>query len=189
MWRACHRYLYLLLLCISPIVAIAQLPSGQKSIVLFNDSGERHTIGTVVFTPVSDTHMQFKISLDRTLFGDYFLAMRPFKCLGGGRQHYCHFPLDKVGTRISAEDLLPLEYALMFMHKKPAGLSLDSRNGLFYQLKRSDKGFSGRVFDVDMEPIIVPDSVPASQRLRPIRYQDLHKADPSAYWLPYLSIE
>jgi hypothetical protein len=162
--------------------------SGSKTITLSNAAGESRVIGKVEFTPQGSATV-FKVSIDPELFGEYFLAMRPFKCLTGGAQHLCHFPLTKVGNAITASDWQPLEYALMFIHKKPAALSLDSRNGLYYQLERTERGFKGRVFDVDMEPIIVPDSVPTSQRERPIRAVDLHKADLSAYWLPLITID
>jgi hypothetical protein len=170
-------------------LTLAQTLEGKKTITLFDGGSERVVIGTAVFTPAVDGKTQFKIELDSEKFGEYFLAMRPFKCVTGARQHMCHFPLTRVGDTFSADDLLPLEYALMFMHKKPAMVSLNSRDGLYYQLTRTAKGFSGRIADVDMEPVIVPDSVPVAQRARPIRKTDLHVSDPSAYWLPFISIE
>jgi hypothetical protein len=173
--------------------ARAQNLVGKKTITLSDAIGgggnETIVIGTVTFTPAPEGKTQFKVELDSAKFGEYFLAMRPFKCVTGPRQHLCHFPLERVGDTITSSDFQPLEYALMFMHKKPATVSLDSRNGLFYALTRTPAGFSGRVSDVDMEPIIVPDSVPAAQRERPIRKQDLHTSDPSAYWLPFITIE
>jgi hypothetical protein len=170
-------------------LTFAQALEGKKTITLSDGASERIVIGSAVFTSAADGKTQFKIELDPDKFQEYFLAMRPFKCVTGTRQHMCHFPLTRVGETFSGDDLVPLEYALMFMHKKPAMVSLNSRDGLYYQLTRTAKGFSGRIADVDMEPVIVPDSVPVAQRARPIRKADLHVSDPSAYWLPYISIE
>ena len=166
-----------------------QALEGKKTITLHDGANERIVIGTAQFSPASDGKARFKIELDAQKFGEYFLAMRPFKCVTGARQHMCHFPLTRVGDTFTADDLLPLEYALMFMHKKPVMVSLNSRDGLYYQLTRTATGFTGRIADVDMEPVIVPDSVPVSQRARPIRKADLHVSDPSAYWLPFIVIE
>ena len=166
-----------------------QALEGKKTITLHDGASERIVIGTAQFSAAGHGKTRFKIELDDQKFGEYFLAMRPFKCVTGARQHMCHFPLTRVGDTFTADDILPLEYALMFMHKKPAMVSLNSRDGLYYQLTRTASGFTGRIADVDMEPVIVPDSVPAAQRARPIRKADLHVSDPSAYWLPFILIE
>jgi hypothetical protein len=184
----CASLFFTICACAGPIT-FAQALERKKSVVLHDGASERVTIGTVTFTPGAHGNTAFKLALDADKFGEHFLAMRPFKCLAGARQHLCHFPLEKVGNAITAGDAQPLEYALMFMHKKPAKLSLDSRDGLYYALTRTASGFAGRAYDVDMEPIIVPDSIPAAQRDRPIAQRDLHKGDTSAYWLPYITIE
>ncbi len=188
MWISLKNTLFLAL-TLGSTALFAQSLSGKKTITLSDGASERIIIGAAIFTPVADGKTQFKIELDVEKFGEYFLAMRPFKCVTGARQHMCHFPLTRVGDTFSADDLLPLEYALMFMHKKPAMVSLNSRDGLYYQLTRTANGFTGRIADVDMEPVIVPDSVPVAQRNRPIRKADLHVSDPSAYWLPFILIE
>lgn len=180
------------LLCLVALTSVSAHASeplqGVKKLVLHDGANERFEIGSVNFEPVA-AGTRFAVTLNAERFGEYFLAMRPFKCLVGARQHYCHFPFERAGNVITDGDLQPLEYALMFLHKKPATVSLDSRNGLYYSLKRSARGFEGRVSDVDMDPIIVPSSVPEAKRTRPISKQDLHGADASAYWLPFVAIE
>jgi hypothetical protein len=174
----------------SVMVLAAEPLTGIKTVTLHDGASERHEIATIKFEPASEG-TRFTVTLKADRFGEYFLAMRPFKCLVGSRQHLCHFPFERAGSIITETDLQPLEYTLMFLHKKPATVSLDSRNGLYYTLKRNAKGdgFEGRVHDVDMDPIIVPSGVPEARRTRPIRRDDLNTADPSAYWLPFISVE
>lgn len=168
----------------SATVLGAQPLSGVKTVTLHDGANERHEIATIRFEPIA-AGTRFTLALKADRFGEYFLAMRPFKCLTGPRQHLCHFPFERAGDMITETDLQPLEYALMFLHKKPATVSLDSRNGLYYTLRRTARGFDGRVSDVDMDPT----SVPEAKRVRPIARQDLHSADPAAYWLPFVTIE
>ncbi len=176
------------LVCASAALLSAQPLTGIKTVTLHDGASERYEIGTLKFEPVAEG-TRFILTLKAERFGEYFLAMRPFKCLTGPRQYLCHFPFERAGNVITETDLQPLEYALMFLHKKPATVSLDSRNGLYYSLQRTPRGFEGRVSDVDMDPIIVPTSVPEAKRTRPIARHDLHAADSSAYWLPFISVE
>ena len=53
------------------------------------------------------------------VFTERFLAMRPFRCLTGSRAQLCHMPYGNNGS-ITGDDLQPLEYALMFLHMRPA---------------------------------------------------------------------
>ena len=110
--------------------------------------------------------------------------MRPFKCLTGLRQQLCHFPFGNERI-ISRDGLAPLEYSLMFLHKKPASVHVDSANGIYYRLAWNEKGLMGELFDVDMDPIIVPEG----DMRRPIRKEHLLKAHEGSHWLPRLSIE
>ncbi len=86
-------------------------------------------------------------------FGDYFLAMRPFKCIADRVQHVCHFPYRSSG-QIRADDLVDLEYALMFLHKKPQEVSVDPWNGVYYKMRIVDSRIEGIVHNVDMNLVI-----------------------------------
>ena len=100
---------------------------------LGNAGGEKLRIGSVSFEPLANGRSKFALRIDESRFGEYFLAMRPFRCLAGSSQHLCHFPYG--GEReVALDDLAALEYQLLFMHKKPASVNLDPRNGLYWKL-------------------------------------------------------
>ena len=162
--------------------------SGSRGIWLSNAEGERQRIGIITFTPEAAGRTRFRIVMAETL-EEYFLAMRPFRCLTGPRQRLCHFPVAREAPVISADDLVPLEYALLFMRTAPQALHIDPFNGLYYRMRLSERGIVGRLHDVDMDPFITPDSVPVERRQRPIRAADLSPGDPRSHWLPILSIE
>lgn len=172
----------------SALPAQADPLSGARSIVLTNASGAREVIGQVVFAPLGDGRSTFKVTLDPRL-EEYFLAMRPFRCLTGPTQRLCSFPVEREPQVVSASDLVPLEYALMFMRTAPASLHIDPFNGVYYRMKVVGERIEGHVHDVDMDPFITPDSVPAERRMRPLRDIDLSAGDPRSHWLPTLLIE
>lgn len=168
--------------------ALADALSGGKSIVLGNAQGERVAIGKVEFTPQGDGRSRFKVTLDDKL-EEYFLAMRPFRCLTGPTQRLCHFPVEREAPVVSEGDLVPLEYALMFMRTAPASLHVDPFNGVYFRMKVADGRIEGRLHDVDMDPFITPDSVPVERRTRPLRDADLSAGEPGSHWLPLIFIE
>ncbi|HEY9191921.1 MAG TPA: hypothetical protein VIO81_03520 [Methyloversatilis sp.] len=183
------RLLCVAMLCVTcGSVARADVLSGSKTISLSNDQGERVAIGRVVFTPEADGRTRFSITLDDRL-EEFFLAMRPFRCLTGAAQRLCNFPVVREAPLVSERDLVPLEYALMFMRTAPAALHINPFNGVYYRMKVVDGRIEGAVHDVDMEPFIVPDSVPLERRTRPLRDADLNPGDPRSHWMPRLTIE
>lgn len=161
---------------------------GTHQIVLSNASGERHTIGTIHFSDAGAGKTAFKIDLAKNM-EDFFLDMRPFLCLTGPAQRLCLFPVQNEAALISADDMVPLEYALMFMRTKAKALHVNPFNGLYYKMQWTDKGIRGNVFEVDMAPFIAPDIVPIERRKRPLQPQDFYEADLNSNWLPQLSIE
>ncbi len=168
--------------------AQADLPDGTRTITLSNAQGERVVIGQVVFTPEAGGLSRFRVVLDDKL-EEYFLAMRPFRCLIGTRQRLCNFPVEREAPLVSVTDLVPLEYALMFMRTEPAALHINPFNGVYYRMKAVDGRIEGAAHDVDMDPFIVPDSVPPERRRRPLRDGDLSIGDPRTHWLPQITIE
>ena len=183
------RHLCLLLAMVAaPLAPLAAELSGTRGIWLGNAEGERHRVGTVEFTPVGDGKVRFKVTMAESL-EEYFLAMRPFRCLTGPRQRLCHFPVEREPQVINADDLVPLEYALLFMRTAPKSLHIDPFNGLYYRMRLTEGGIVGQLHDVDMDPFITPDSVPVERRRRPLRAEDLSPGDPRSHWLPVLRIE
>jgi hypothetical protein len=168
--------------------AHADVLTGTRTITLGNAQGERIVIGQITFTPEADGKSRFKIVLDEKL-GEYFLAMRPFRCLTGPKQRLCNFPVENEAPLVSPADLTPLEYALMFMHTLPAALHVNPFNGAYYRMKIDGERIVGRQHDVDMDPFIAPTTVPLERRKRPLRDEDLTVADERSHWLPQLTIE
>ena len=120
---------------------------------------------------------------------EYFLAMRPFLCLTGPVQRLCWFPVKNEEALVNDSDLLPLEYALMFMRTRTHDLHVNPFNGLYYKLQREGDRLVGRLFEVDMAPFIAPDILPVEERKRPLKAADFFEADPGSNWLPVLTIE
>ncbi len=161
---------------------------GTRGIWLGNADGERQRIGLVEFTAVENGKTRFKITMEEIL-EEYFLAMRPFRCLTGPLQRLCHFPVEREAALISPGDLVPLEYALLFMRTAPKSLHIDPFNGIYYKMSWTERGITGQLHDVEMDSFIAPDIVPLERRQRPIRHSDLTPGDPRSHWLPILTIE
>lgn len=162
--------------------------TGERSIHLSNAAGERHLIGHVRFSDAGNGKSRFEVSMEPAM-QEYFLAMRPFLCLPGPVQRLCWFPVKNEEPLVSDNDLLPLEYALMFMRTRTHDLHVNPFNGLYYKLQREGDRLVGRLFEVDMAPFIAPDIVPVEERKRPLKAADFSEADPGSNWLPVLTIE
>ncbi|MGB0682267.1 MAG: hypothetical protein ACPGOV_06145 [Magnetovibrionaceae bacterium] len=168
------------------------LPSGERTITLSSPSGASLVIGTVSFMDEDGgggegETRSFKVQWAEEPFGDHFLSMRPFKCLEGEVQYLCHVPYPYETKRtISSDDLVDLEYAFLFIHKSPNEYGINMWNGLYWRMEQKGSGFSGRLYEVDMDILAAP---PDDGSLRPITPDHLTEADPDAYWLPVLTIE
>lgn len=171
----------LLLLCAVTSLAFAgaPLPEGRKIVTLVGAGGERVAIGHVAFTPDGDG-ASFKVALDEELFSDEFLSMRPFQCLSGEKEMWCHleYPYD-LESRISADDLTDLEYSLLFLFKPPKDYGINPYNGLYFKLELGKDGaITGKVHDVDLDPLGVP---PGDLSTRVIAPEDLSESDPETH--------
>lgn len=162
--------------------------SGERKIVLSNAAGERHVIGSVQFSEAGNGLSGFEVRMNESM-QDYFLAMRPFLCLTGDVQRLCWFPVKNEAALVSPSDLLPLEYALMFMRTRTHDLHVNPFNGLYYKLRLEGERLVGQLYEVDMAPFIAPDILPPEQRRRPLKPADFYEADPGSNWLPVMTIE
>lgn len=155
------------------------LPDGKKTITLVSPAGDKQVVGHVTFTK-DGNGATFEVKLDAPEFQEEFLSMRPFPCLAGKKETWCHlaYPYD-MKKRITASDLVDLEYALLFLFKPPAGYGIDPWNGLYFKLALAKDGaLSGPVNDVNLDPLGVP---PADRSARIIQASDLNPADPSTH--------
>lgn len=164
----------LALLACQPITAHATaLPEGRKTITLVAADGTRLSIGTVVFAPAGDG-ATVSLTLDAPEFGDEFLSMRPFRCLPDAKEMWCHLPYPYATRgKITADDLVDLEYALLFLFKPPGAYGIDAWNGLYFKLMLDDAGLSGTLHEADFNVLAVP---PADSDLRPIPHSALKPA-------------
>lgn len=156
-----------------------QLPEGRKTITLISAAGERTAIGHVAFKRDGDA-AAFKVVLDEAGFSNEFLSMRPFQCLPGEKEMWCYleYPYD-LETRITATDLTSLEYSLLFLFKPPKGYGINPYNGLYFKLALSPDGaITGKVHDVDLDPLGVP---PGDLSTRVIAPEDLSESDPETH--------
>jgi len=162
-----------------PAAAHAEL-SGDKTILLSGAAGEVR-LGSVSFAADGS----YSLNLDDSLFGNHFLSMRPFKCMTGPQDMWCHLPYPYgKPDRLAGDDLRPLEYDLLFIHRKASDYGIDAWNGLYFALRRDGDGLIGALHEVDLNVLAAP---PESDEL-PISHVDLSAADPDRHWLPHLEI-
>ncbi len=186
--------LTLVLLAVTPLTGFAQsaaaagpLPDGSKIITLVAHDGARQKLGSVTFTPDGNS-AKISVALDAPEFKDEFLSMRPFRCLPGSKEMWCHlaYPYASKG-RIAADDLTDLEYALLFLFKLPSGYGIDAWNGLYFKLSVTGSGkIEGALHEVDYNVLAVP---PADGDLRPLSQTTLTPVAPAAHRFARVEIE
>jgi hypothetical protein len=165
--------------------ALADLPSGERKIIL-SSASEKIEVGTASFEGTGDTR-KISVTMKEELFEDHFLSMRPFKCLEGAK-FYCHlhYPYEWKGE-ISSTDLTDLEYALLFVQKEPTAYGINLWNGIYYRLTLDASGkITGVLNEVDMDNLASP---PASGNFRPLTVDMLTAVPGDGQWLPTVSIE
>ncbi len=180
-----------LLLCMGFSVCAQPQPqplTGPHRIVLHSTDGQRLVVGQVNFTPATAEGLQrFELKMDHSRFTDYFLSMREMKCLPGGTEILCHipYPHPQPGT-ITATDLGWLEHALMFMYKKPGEFGAKFYNGVYFQLRRTERGLEGKPQAVDLNLIAAP---PARADVPPFRPALRDDMAAGSRWFERLTIE
>jgi hypothetical protein len=151
------------------------LAAGKKTITLIADDGRRQRVGSVDFVPDGDG-ARIAVTLDAPEFAEEFLSMRPFRCLPGERQMWCHlaYPYGK-RNRITARDLVDLEYELMFIWRTPDRVGADAWNGLYFKLAvAADGAIEGRLHEADFNVLATP---PTETYARPVGHGDLTPAE------------
>ena len=164
----------------------AELPDGKKQIILLNKDKQETPIAEIEFTD-DNGNTSYQIEFKESVFQDEFLSMRPFKCIHQGNQMLCHliYPYDKQGY-INADDLMDLEYDLLFLHKSADEYGINAWNGLFYELHVTEQGLHGTLKEVDLNVLAAP---PEDGVLRPVTRDMLYEADPVNHLYPELVIK
>lgn len=165
---------------------IAAPLDGERQILLKTNDGDLLPVGSIQFDQAGDG-VSYKVRWDDSQFTDQFLSMRPFKCLEGADKMWCRVPYPYENKReISDKDWVDLEYDLMFVWKNRNDYGIDMWNGVYYRLSPAADGFSGAIYELDLDQLSAP---PDDGNLRPIREADLTEGEPESHWLPYLVIE
>ena len=177
-----------LILCLSLAFegAAASPLTGTKDLRLLDRDGNAVVIGTVTFAQDGDvTTYEIDWKLDK--FGEYFLSMRPFKCLEGPDKLWCRVPYPyDIQRKVRADDLTDLEYDTLFIWKKASDYGIDMWNGIYYKFEIEGDVLTGRLHEMDMDILSAP---PDAGDLRPVGDYDIEAGDPDSHWLPVLRIE
>ncbi|WP_350333131.1 hypothetical protein [Coralliovum pocilloporae] len=169
---------------IQPVLA-APL-EGEKRVLLRDEAGQTHQIGSVRFEAGADGS-RYHFTLNDAVFKDHFLSMRPFKCLEGKDKHWCYVPYPYNNRHtVSDRDLTDLEYDLLFVWKGATDYGINMWNGIYYRLAVEDGRLKGTLHEMDMDRLSAP---PEDDDFRPLEDKHLHEADPDSHWLPFLIIE
>lgn len=162
--------------------AVGAAPVGEKTVYLVPSEGERIAVAQVTFAEDGG----YSVVWDDSKFGDFFLSMRPFKCLEGPEKLWCRVGYPYEIKRSIAEDLIDLEYDLLFVWKKASDYGINMWNGVYYRLGDEDGRLIGVLHEMDMDVLAAP---PDDGSLRPIADDHLDEGDPDSHWLPRLVVE
>ncbi len=176
------------LMLASPLVnAVDTSKAFTGEISLIDSAGKALVVGSVEFSGFKDGKSGIAVNLESPRFTDHFLSMRPFKCLEGAKEWFCHMPyLYKLRRVITKDDLRDLSYSLLFIRKTPAEFGIDAWNGLYYELKMNDDGsISGELLEGDLNVLASP---PEEDYSYPIGMGDFIKANKKKRLYPSLII-
>lgn len=177
MFRLLAAFALLAVGCLAPLpVHAAMLPEGTKTITLISPDGARQSIGEVTFTPDGDG-ATFTLKLTSPELQEQFLSMRPFQCLSGPKEQWCNLTYDYgLRRRVTASDLVDLEYSLMFFWRTYDRVHADPWNGLYFKLKlEPDGSLSGPLFETDLGVLATP---PKDAFARPVLHKDMTPSQP-----------
>ncbi len=126
--------------------------------MLYAQDGSAHDIGHVSFNRANAEHYGVQVTVESAEFNDHFLSMRPFKCLDGASEWFCHQPYPyELNNVVSETDVSDLEYQLLFIKKTPKEFGIDAWNGLYFRLTRQPNGiWRGQLLEGDLNPLQSP---------------------------------
>jgi len=171
----------------SPSLAGAWDLAGTHTVLLHARDGSTVPLGTAQFTPRADGRSDFRLALDGARFKDFFLSMKEFKCIEGQTEILCHvpYPYRQPGT-VGPDDMAWLEHSLLFMFKTPAEFGAKLWNGVYFQLRVTERGLEGTPQAVDLNRISAPSATPGVPPFKPALRDDMA---PGARWFNRLTIE
>jgi len=163
-----------------------KLLPATANIELIDSTGSATPIGTVNFKNLPDGTASFSLDIDGDAFSDHFLSMRPFRCITGDKDWYCHlaYPYELHKT-VSADDFTNLEYQLLFITKSKKEFGIDAWNGVYYELVLDEDGnLKGNLLQGDLNVL----SSPPEPYSYPIDMSEFFGDDAHKQRFPELSI-
>jgi len=144
-------------------------------ILLFDKHNNELDIGEVRFVAADDGRYGIDVNVSSDSFNDHFLSMRPFKCIDGSAEWFCHQPYPyTLNNVVTATDVSDLEYHLLFIRKSPKDFGIDAWDGLYFKLAQQDDGlWHGRLLEGDLNVLQSP---PANDE-KPIELSEFIDAD------------
>ena len=182
------RWLLVLIVFCGQSVDAAELPAVAEVYLIDQAQQETKIADVTLSSTQSDTGQSgFVITMDYSAFNDHFLSMRPFKCIEGQTEWLCHLPYPyETRATISSDDLIDLEYQLLFIRKSPSEFGIDAWNGLYYRLTLNDDNtLHGQLLEGDLNVLASP---PAEQYARPIDLTEFIDSDPKRRLFPGMVI-
>ena len=166
--KTMFRILSIFLMMLSQ-AAMAEIPTGQRSVFFESAAGERFELGKIDIRQNGNAY-DYDLMLNDSKFSDQFLSMRPFKCIDGDVM-VCRleYPYDK-GTQISSNDMGDLEYEFLFIVRSPTEYGIDPYNGRYFVFNEQNGRLVGEVNAVDLNILAAP---PQAGVKRPITEADL----------------
>ncbi len=131
---------------------------GAKTVSLVTPAGDKVAIGKLDLKPTEGGYA-FALTFKRDVFQERYMRENNVLCLEAAGKEVCHFTYppaeyasDDASGVITDNDLRSLEYALLFVEKRPAPaeVDIDPFNGLYYKLKTVDGHIEGTVYGVDL---------------------------------------
>ena len=162
----------------------------KAGIYLIDVEGEQLQIGSVVFSSPSSATSDFvgvAVEIDHSVFSEHFLSMRPFRCLTGDHEWFCHleYPYE-LRSVVNTDDLSDLEYQLLFIKKTPQEFGIDAWNGMYYKMKLQEDGtITGELWEGDLNSLQSP---PSEKFAKPVEIEEFIPGDTSKRLFPKLKI-
>jgi len=159
----------------------------QRYVIFFADGdNDMLAIGSLV-VDAFDVADGYQVALSDDLFGDFFLSMRPFRCITRAGKMLCHLPYPYENRRrIGPRDLTDLEYDLLFIARSPTEYGIDPWNGRYFRLRWDGEAIVGEMHETDLDVLASP---PATGDYRPLADADMLPVPAGgAQWAPLLRI-
>ncbi|MEO1081291.1 MAG: hypothetical protein AAFY29_17150 [Pseudomonadota bacterium] len=154
--------------------------------VVLDNGDDVLNIATLSVTAL-DEDDGYTLNFSEALFGDYFLSMRPFRCITHSDKMLCHLPYPYENRRRLGRDALTdLEYDLLFIARSPTEYGIDPWNGRYFHLRWEGETIHGQLHETDLDILAAP---PESGNLRPLADVDMVPMERSdGQWVPDLRI-